>query len=411
MRDDIQALLDRIATGMYTDADLADLRRALLASGHGNGVQIGKYNVQIGAGQNVHIGDVIYQGPEAAAICSALHEVLAQLSLDSTSDRSMQAQLTHIVENLDGLLSLWKSAYAEWQQRVASIQAQQIRNAIFDFSDHVVDRTSGFVGRTFIFDQVGELVSHNRRGYIRIKGKPGIGKSALAAQLVKQEGYCHHFNIAAMHLNDASAFRRSVTAQLIARYSLDESLWSDNSDQASLSRILKQAAQSASMERQKVVVVVDALDEAESDFRANTLDLPKSLPDGVFFVTTERENDPGSRIEVDPMQWSTAINITPSSKQNMDDIEAFLYQSLSRPGIRIYLDRHRTSESEFVKALKDKSEGFFIYLRYMIVDIEQGAYDDNSPYHLPNGLKKYYESHWKRMRGEYTRSLKFRYSA
>lgn len=96
MNDDIEVLLDRIATGTHTEADLATLRRALLVSGQGNVIQIGKYNVQISAGQNVYIGEVIYQGPEAAAICSALREVLTQASFDPASGRSMQAQLTHI---------------------------------------------------------------------------------------------------------------------------------------------------------------------------------------------------------------------------------------------------------------------------------------------------------------------------
>ena len=68
MADDIQTLLDRIAAGSHTEADLAALRRVLLIGGQGNVVQVGKYNVQIGEGQDVRIGDTVYQGPDAAAI-------------------------------------------------------------------------------------------------------------------------------------------------------------------------------------------------------------------------------------------------------------------------------------------------------------------------------------------------------
>lgn len=66
MNDNIPTLLtilERIAAGAYTDADLADLRRALLASGQGNVVQIGRYNVVIHNGQDIRIGDTIYQLP------------------------------------------------------------------------------------------------------------------------------------------------------------------------------------------------------------------------------------------------------------------------------------------------------------------------------------------------------------
>ena len=76
MNDDIEALLDRIAAGTHTDADLATLRRALLVGGQGNVVQVGKYNVQIREGQDIRIGDTIYQGPDAAAIQAALRAVL-----------------------------------------------------------------------------------------------------------------------------------------------------------------------------------------------------------------------------------------------------------------------------------------------------------------------------------------------
>jgi hypothetical protein len=66
--DILQPILDRIAAGTHTDADLADLRRALLVGAQGNIVQVGKYNIHIGEGQDICIGDTVYQGPDAAAI-------------------------------------------------------------------------------------------------------------------------------------------------------------------------------------------------------------------------------------------------------------------------------------------------------------------------------------------------------
>lgn len=63
MNDDIQALLDRIAADSHTEADLATLRGVLLVGGQGNVVQVGKYNIHIGEGQDIRIGDTIYQLP------------------------------------------------------------------------------------------------------------------------------------------------------------------------------------------------------------------------------------------------------------------------------------------------------------------------------------------------------------
>ncbi|MFZ2615053.1 MAG: tetratricopeptide repeat protein, partial [Anaerolineae bacterium] len=76
MNDDIQALLDRIAAGSHTEADLVTLRGVLLVGGQGNVIQVGKYNIHIGEGQDIRIGDTVYQGPDAAAIQAALRAVL-----------------------------------------------------------------------------------------------------------------------------------------------------------------------------------------------------------------------------------------------------------------------------------------------------------------------------------------------
>lgn len=77
MNDETQALVDRIAAGTHTEADLAALRRALLISGQGNVVQVGKYSIQIGEGHKIRIGD-IYQGSDVSAIKTALRAVFQE---------------------------------------------------------------------------------------------------------------------------------------------------------------------------------------------------------------------------------------------------------------------------------------------------------------------------------------------
>ena len=48
---DLSAALERLINGTATDADLDLLRRAILGSGEGDIVRIGKYNIRIGQGQ------------------------------------------------------------------------------------------------------------------------------------------------------------------------------------------------------------------------------------------------------------------------------------------------------------------------------------------------------------------------
>ncbi len=72
--DSLRLIIDRIAAGVAAEADLAALRRALFVSGQENVVQIGKYTVRINEGQDIRIGDTIYQGPTAEAIQAAIRD-------------------------------------------------------------------------------------------------------------------------------------------------------------------------------------------------------------------------------------------------------------------------------------------------------------------------------------------------
>lgn len=59
--DELVSILDRILDGCGDEGDVAILRQSLKASSGQNIVQLGKYNVNIGEGQDIHIGDKVYQ--------------------------------------------------------------------------------------------------------------------------------------------------------------------------------------------------------------------------------------------------------------------------------------------------------------------------------------------------------------
>jgi nucleoside-triphosphatase THEP1 len=75
--DDLLAIIERILSHQHTEADLALLRQAISASSSQGTLQIGKYNVNIGQGKYLHIGDKIYQGADAAAIREIIQELLS----------------------------------------------------------------------------------------------------------------------------------------------------------------------------------------------------------------------------------------------------------------------------------------------------------------------------------------------
>lgn len=76
---DIIQVLDRIANGAFSDADVAALRHSLLVTGERNVVQLGKYNVQIEDGHEIRIGDTIYQGLDAESVREVVRTILAEM--------------------------------------------------------------------------------------------------------------------------------------------------------------------------------------------------------------------------------------------------------------------------------------------------------------------------------------------
>jgi len=59
--DELSSIIDRIATAKQTDEDIAILQQLLSLSDRQLSIQLGKYNVNIGEGKEIHIGDRIYQ--------------------------------------------------------------------------------------------------------------------------------------------------------------------------------------------------------------------------------------------------------------------------------------------------------------------------------------------------------------
>lgn len=80
--DDLLAILDRIVNRQHTDTDLEVLRQALTVNSAQNVVQIGKYTVNIGQGQDIRIGDqTIYQGADAETIRGVFRSVLQEMQI------------------------------------------------------------------------------------------------------------------------------------------------------------------------------------------------------------------------------------------------------------------------------------------------------------------------------------------
>jgi hypothetical protein len=307
----------------------------------------------------------------------------------SCFDRQLKAHLSP--EDAEKVLL---RAWQQWKQPWAQKDAVSFREHLYAFSDVIEDKTREFVGRKDIFDRIDRFVKANSSGYFFVKGDPGIGKSSVAASLVKKKGCAHHFNIRARGTGKADVFLRNICSQLILAYGLDYS--SLSVDAAANDRFLVELLkQISSLTSEKVTLVIDALDEAESDCSrgGNLLCLPPRLPENIFIIATGRDQKYPLRIE----SPQDKVVIECGSDNNRRDIAVYLRRKIRSPKIRSYLRTQRLDGDSFVETMGEKSQGNFMYLHCVLFEIEQGHYRNLEFTRLPVGLQDYYEDHWRRM--------------
>lgn len=275
------------------------------------------------------------------------------------------------------------------------------------FRSLVDERTRNFTGREFVFDGIQRVLAGDEfpSGYVMIRGEPGIGKTAIAAMLVLRGSYVHHFNIAPENIRSPRQFLENVCAQLIVRYRLDYPVLPPQAgeDSGFLSRLLTEAADRARQHDElPVVIVIDALDEAEDigfASSANRLYLPRALPPGVFFVVTTREQA-DYRLDVDHLTEIWLRDDDPANQRDVARyIEAFIHRHPQAMHNRI--QEWDLEPAAFVAEMTALSEGNFMYLVYVLPEIAAGRLSHETVGGiggLPRGLKGYYQRHWRDMK-------------
>ena len=297
------------------------------------------------------------------------------------------------------------SAHPEVLKEVPGVQAQYAGlPATLQFQALIEDKTAGFVGREYVFEAITSFLSSQPNGYFIIEGDPGVGKSAILAEYARRSGCVAHFNVRSQGINRAGQFLESVCAQLINRYGLPYSVLPPNAtrDGAFLGHLLDEVSVRLGPGEQ-LAITVDALDEVEVSSQqsgSNILYLPASLPRGIYFLLTRRPVSLPLTTHA-PLQ---VLDLMEYKDNNRLDALTFIRQAAARPRVRAWIDAQGLGIEDFISTLGDNSENNFMYLRYVLADIEGGLYEDFRIGHLPRGLEGYYEDHWRRM-GMATRPL------
>ena len=233
----------------------------------------------------------------------------------------------------------------------------------FGFEALIQDKTTGFIGREYIFDEIRRFLVENPKGYLTIIGDPGMGKSAILAKYVEDTGCIAHFNVQLQGLNRSDQFLESVCRQLVDRYDLPYDSLPPNvaRDGEFLSQLLDEIA--AQRNGEAIVIAVDALDEVDSgSYRdGNILYLPPHIPDGVYFVLTNRRDVTVPLTIYAPQRM---INLSDYGTDSQRDVRSYIDRRISESeSLRQRIDDWDESITVFAERITESSQNNFMYLR------------------------------------------------
>ena len=263
----------------------------------------------------------------------------------------------------------------------------------------IQDRIKDFTGRKFVFEAIAKFLQNNPKGYFVLEADPGVGKTSIMAKLVLLlKRHCvAHFNSQSQGIVRAEQFLENACTQLIRGYQLNYPQLPENAtrDGNFLSRLLGEV--SAKLGGKKLIIVVDALDEADLGLQrhgSNVLYLPDALPENVYFIVSKRgESLPlPNHQDFDLMHYST---------ESLADVNVYIDKRTGNSAlIQSWINRQNLQREQFVAAVTQKSQNNFMYLRYVLNDIDSGKYSDVNLQDLPRELEGYYDKHWMQMMGQ-----------
>ncbi|WP_369166386.1 AAA family ATPase [Streptomyces sp. R28] len=280
------------------------------------------------------------------------------------------------------------------------------------FTALIAERARLFTGRRELLARIDAALADPGfpSGYLLVTGEPGIGKTALVAHLVSSRGYVHHFNSRSEGITSATAFTSMVCAQLADRYDLPEPPQGEETlGSAGLSQMLALAAAQGRGDA-PVVILVDALDEAEQPpSGGNRLYLPAALPPHTYVIATSRE------LADDFLAVSSLrrFHLSDDAPENLADITEYVNDRLDASAhLAGRVAAAGLARDAFVTDMVACSQGNFLYVVHVLTDLCDAGPDRAAlidPAALPVGLRNYYRTHWRVMKDRWPDVLADKY--
>lgn len=296
------------------------------------------------------------QAESLAALHERFDEMLPHLILIPEIERQNKAV------NHEVLISLRELRRQPFFKKYTGSESADRINAI------VAEHTRLFVGRENEFAEVESYIEENASGRLMLIGQAGFGKTAFLANWLKrlqESRSCfvayHFFN----QRENATRSLRSAYANLLRQLCIyyevsDQDLPSDETQ-------LRETIYGLIQERgayaeEPLIIVIDALDEAESVFSPP---FPTKLPDGVFIVVSGRASD--DEVPAYFRGWDEGARRVILSRLPLWAIAEWLRRTGSAE-LTSFAD-----DEVFILKLDNTTQGFPLYLHFLIDELSRTA--------------------------------------
>ena len=322
----------------------------------------------------------------------------------SPEEESYTEKLKEWKELEDSLLSKVlnvENELLELRRTVENVVPSQVDQlAKFDFTGKIDRHCKKFQDgtRKWLLDNLSSWFDDEESRVMTLTAGPGVGKSVLSAkvcEVFKQRGQlagCHFCDFRNADSRNPHRILQSLASQMCDnvdgfRDKLTEVLRHKHS-QDSLSdafRVLLNDPLHALDKREPILIVVDALDESETDVKSEFLEFISDefpeLPEWIKIFITSR---PELQVQTKP-QHLNHVEILPDDHHHTLDLKYFILHCL--PNL---------SEGN-VSSLTSKCEGSFLYAYYLVNELEEmdvGIEPNLSDYD-PKGISGFYEKQFK----------------
>jgi hypothetical protein len=148
-------------------------------------------------------------------------DLLVLISQDARNLADQEGKAHYFTGKNDCLKIVENEFRKKHEMRGSPPPAVGATQGFIDFTPLLSSATQDFVGRNWLISEVDKFLDDHDRGYVVVRGLPGMGKSALLSQLVKTRRWVHHFNSHWLGITKFEQFLLGLRAQLIDRYEFD----------------------------------------------------------------------------------------------------------------------------------------------------------------------------------------------